>query len=159
MINLKPIQGKVKFIAVPVPKDATEFEIINFIAYYFTLTFSSKTQDPLECGGDMVDIKMDDLVRKLSILGKLSELTEEQCSDLVHEFKSSYMDYLKTTDKTAWFDKTFTAKDSLKSLLQSNGLNLKSWIEKPKGDSIIKAWNYNYRLSEAAEDYLIILID
>lgn len=125
---MKTIQGKVKFIAVPVPLDAEYFDIQNEYLHFETKNSILERSVKLPTGSSY------------TILGKFSEITEEQCAELVHEFKSSYM-------------------DSLKSLLQSNGINLKSWIFDKISSNSNELYAYKDIVSEAAEDYLIILID
>ena len=132
-----------------------------------------------------VPVDIDNEVISGTLLGKLTELTEKQCAGLVHSihveempspyndmgggYHYAFMDYENTGEYSGWGGDAgcYTkAKDSLKSLLQSNGLNLKSWIElekihrKAESDGTLQTidWWRN-KLSEAAEEYLIILID
>lgn len=65
------------------------------------------------------------------IIGKLSELSEEECSRFVFEYssktntfdKSGFQNYLYTSSVWSFSKFKFTAKESLISLLQSNGVN------------------------------------
>ena len=109
-------------IVVKVPEDAYDFGFMkhnNSLFYWLT---SNKTIS--EGNGDM--IRMDLSIENLKILGKLSELSEENCSKFVHKmignnpseqeikFRGKYYNYL---DYTIY---CLTAKESLISLLQSN---------------------------------------
>jgi hypothetical protein len=157
---MKLIHGKVPFIAVPVPGDAKDYR------------YKIMPDDTKQLVGTIYagQIKGTVYVRdnpQGTILGKLSELTEEQCAELVEFISSERHIFYKDYDPFSKDNYIYgAAKESLKSLLQSNGLNLKSWVVAPKVcvgldlmGAIIQQSEYEQRLSEAAEDYLIILID
>lgn len=77
-----------------------------------------------KCGYDYVDVAVDNLtdVFKYAILGKLSELSEEECGRFVYYFEDEdlWMSYNKSQPYKPYKN---TAKKSLISLLQSNKID------------------------------------
>lgn len=148
--------GKKPFLAVPVPKDAKCWQKRKRIFIQKNLA-----------GGDIINLEEYD---KVELLGKLSELTEEQAAELVEEKSVGnglkwFKFYLSNNPDMA----CITAQESLKSLLQSNDCWLKEWIGLPKlsddktrvaYDGQMKAYDSQYEdYNKASEDFLIILID
>ena len=108
-------------IVIEVPKDAYNYRFyINGALLYDTISKKDNT---------LFNIMEHFNHIKCKILGKLSELTEEECSKFVHKmignnppeqeikFRGKYYNYL---DYTIY---CLTAKDSFISLLQSNEID------------------------------------
>lgn len=155
---MKIIKGKVDFIVVPVPNDAYEFR------------FSLKNSSHLIYRQGDVYSDFIQLEASGTILGKLSELTENQCKRLFVEERESI--FPSEDDFVIGSSNNISWKDKLKSLLQSNGCWLKEWVKEYKYKSIstetksaslkdieIKKALYEDAFSKAAEDFLIILIN
>ena len=107
-------------IVVEVPKDAYDFGFMkhnNSLFYWLT---SNKTIS--EGNGDM--IRMDLSIENLKILGKLSELSGEECSKYVKTVphrQSNYDLYYNYVSKGYSFG---SPQESFVSLLQSNDIDL-----------------------------------
>ena len=110
-----------RILVIEVPEDAYDFELdyVNYTPQVFVNYGTKKgTLDfPLTDGNNLDNLKF-------KILGKLSELSEEECSRFVEFYKSEkvYRNYVGLLDQ-AW-DCGNSAKKSLISLLQSHKINV-----------------------------------
>ena len=119
-----------KLIAVEVPEDAYDFEWTtnqSVIPYIPELSYFVKCKTTGYPQGESINIGF-----PFNILGKLSELSEEECKRFV-QFKSlkllnveaghkGFMNYKKSNSEATYFTLD-TAKESLISLIQSQGID------------------------------------
>lgn len=107
-----------ELLVVEVPEDALEdrwFIVYNVKRNSFSVEFQTNKDNIY------VDLKTD---KDCYILGKLSELSEEECSRFVEFAKHFYKDYLCKYNVDLGLQYKLTdAKESLISLLQSHGVN------------------------------------
>jgi len=147
------IKGKTKIILIPLPKDADEFKIIHHgtRVAYFQPTYK----------------RFDIPKNKCTIVGKLSEITEEQCYDLVEGFglSNGWRNYLVESQYMECLTKT--AKESLISLLKANDCLTMELSEEPNpiDFDIFGLFDAADRFDEAItkyekrpEDYLILTV-
>jgi hypothetical protein len=147
------IKGKTKIILIPLPKDADEFKIIHHgtRVAYFQPTYK----------------RFDIPKNKCTIIGKLSEITEEQCYDLVEGFglSNGWRNYLVESQYMECLTKT--AKESLETLIVSNDVYLKEWRLEPNPkefyslgmfDAIDKFDEAIKDYEKAPEDFLILTV-
>lgn len=134
--------NNIELICIEVPEDAWGFQFIS-IDYDFSfvlkdyaflknsLYYNLDLNAPIS-EGIMEFVKLEIPVSELKILGKLSELSEEECSRLVEFFQSSrtnkiyYKNYVSSKEKNdniAFSSYKGDVKDSLISLLQSQGID------------------------------------
>lgn len=152
MKEMKEIDGKVKLLIVPIPKEADDFRIIHGLtrlAYFFP------------------EYKRVDIPKgKFRIVGKLSKLTEEQCNDLVEGYgpHNGWHNYLASSQYMELLKKT--AYDSFISLLKSNNLFIKEWVSEPKMnhwgasmDDYIQFSSDKEEYNKTPEDFLIMRIN
>lgn len=150
---MKEIQGKVKMLIIPIPKGAGDIMIIHDgtrVAYF-------------EPNYKRFDIPKN----KCTIVGKLSDITEDQCLDLVEGFGvlNGWRNYLAGSQYFEMLKKT--PKGSLKTLLKYNDLYIKEWIEEPNpiDFDVFGLFDAADRFDEAIkeyektpEDYLILRV-
>lgn len=126
--------GKVDVLLVQLPEDVKDVVVHDCELHNCSkIVFTSQQQDPLRCGGDMVPIG-----HYVSLLGKLLELTEEQCKVIVdcygigrfHNYKteSQYDELLHTTARESFFSKLkadgyFTINPYAKTKMSFSGFN------------------------------------
>lgn len=80
---------KKSVLLVELPEDITNIVVYDCPLHNcHKIVFTSKKQDPGQCGGDMVP-----LGHYVELIGKLSELTEEQFAEIVDKDRSGYKDY------------------------------------------------------------------
>lgn len=72
---------------------------------------------------------------KYTVLGRASELTEEQCREIVEQVSSWGNIYFRNYAFPNSFSESFTADESFQSLLKSNGILLKNQLHKPTTDN------------------------
>lgn len=157
---MKEIKGRVKILLYPVPKDSDDFQIIHGgtrIAYFWP------------------DYKRFDLPKGVfKIIGKLSELTENQAKDLVDtihieipptpsndmqgDWKMGYVDYEDQGEFAGWGgDVNYYRKatDSFISLLKLNECFIKEWIDEPNplNFDIYGLFDAADRFNEALKEY------
>jgi hypothetical protein len=121
---IKQIITKVgKILCIKVPKDSENFTIK---AYGFAGTWLEEVQN--ENFNSWKTFLSKGSNQMYSILGKLSELTDEQCEEFIDvsydptlTIKFIYLDYCSWEQKM--FDK-ITAKESFTSLLQLEGIDI-----------------------------------
>jgi hypothetical protein len=167
---MKEIQGKVKMIAIPVPIDAGNIVLIHGgtrVAYF-------------EPNYKRFDIPKN----QYNIVGKFSELTEDQFRELVETifleiapspsndmsggFDIQYVDYENRGEYAGWNGDAGCykkAKDSFISLLKSNDCLIKEWAIEPNpiDFDVFGLFDAADRFDEAVkkfentpEDYLIL---
>lgn len=153
---MKPItNGKKPFLIISIEKDAFDFNIEQGRKQKVLSMSLKRPMAKFGFSEFKVSLRTN---KKLTLLGKLSELTEEQAAELVIKldvsFGALFFDYISLAYIYT------NSKESLKFLLQSNDCWLKEWIEKPVyslniNDNVKKYTEFN----KASEDFLIILID
>lgn len=126
---MKTIKGKIEFVGIPIPKDASNERIYM----EGTVFVDTPEKRAIICGnvsefGDC------------AILCKLSEITEEQAAEFVESGRfvdsgdfglgncTYYRDYPNGLEDSC----EFSAKESLISLLKANDCWIKEWKEEPK---------------------------
>ena len=153
LINMKEIQGKIKMIVVPLPKGVGDVFVIHggTRAAYFEPNYK----------------RFDIPKNEYTIVGKLSELTEDQCINLVEGYGvlNGWRNYLVESQYMECL--TPTAKESLVSLLKANDCLTKEWAEEPNpiDFDIFGLFDAADRFDEAIkkyerapEDYLILRV-
>ena len=179
---MKEIKGnnKIKFLAIPILKNNSEYKISNY-------GFAGMWLE--EVGTQKITLLSRGKIANYSILGKATELTEENCKKLIDSihvelapspyndfaggFDYAFIDY-QNTGEFAGFQGDAGCyrkpKDSFKSLLEANECYIKDWIVKPlhifsdspiEGESkmyqeCLERHGYNNKISKAADDFLII---
>lgn len=123
---MKEIQGKIKFGVIELPE------------YFEMARISNKNELRIKIGCAWRHIAS--VSPTAHIIGKLSQITEEQAaefvrmmtfeSDIIGGDQDCYENYL---EDDCWYD---TAKESLISLLKANDVWIKEWKEKPTGKFI-----------------------
>ena len=150
---MKEIEGKVKMILIPLPKGAGNISFIHDgtrIAYF-------------EPNYKRFDIPQN----KCTIISKLSEITEEQCHDLVEGYGvlNGWRNYLVESQYTEYLTKT--AKESLVSLLKANNCLTREWDEEPNPldfyifglfDAVDRFDEAVKKYERTPEDYLILTV-
>jgi len=152
MKDMKEIEGKVKLLIVPIPKEADDFRIIHGLtrlAYFFPKY-------------NRVDIPKG----KFRIVGKLSKITDEECMDLVEGYgeHNGWRNYLVESQYTEYLKKS--PKESFISLLKSNKLFIKEGDNEPKMnhwgasmDDYIQFSTDKEEYDKMPEDFLIMRIN
>jgi hypothetical protein len=168
---MKEVNGKVKMIIVPVPKNADDFRVIHESTRvaYFTPKYK----------------RFDIPKQEYEIIGKLSTLTEDQAKQLVGtihieiapspsndwggDFDYGYIDYGNPGEYAGWNGDAGCfrhATDSFKSLLKSTHVLLKEWTDEPKmnhwGASMedyIQFTSDKEEFDKIPEDFLILKIN
>ena len=130
---MKEIIGKIKFGVVGIPSDVTWFSLTdNFMGEFINKSLNLKGGKFLQYGTkESVYYSPETFycVEKYSnpiLVGKLSEITEEQAAEVVDGCEDGFGNYLNAQLK--WFD---TAKESLVSLLKANDVWIKEWKDAP----------------------------
>jgi hypothetical protein len=112
--------------AIDVSEDAKDFAT-HELNGYTKLVFSSVSQDPLKCGGDMIYVGQGNW----EILGKPASITNTDWFKIVDKFNNgSYRDYEhKNFDSCdEYLPMYLTAQESGQSLLKSKNVNPESVI-------------------------------
>lgn len=156
---MKEIQGKVKFMVIPIPNSITWARLDDNDLGGLISSKLGLGKKFLQYGTKSAYMYSPEHFYSLQnyknpiLIGKLSEITEEQAAELVN---------------LAWAQNEVirykTAKESLVSLLKANGCCIKDWVEKPEGkfidlesdkvDWIVGRAKINYK--NTPDDYLLI---
>lgn len=105
-----------------------------------------------------IEVVLPKLEQKYEILGKLSKLSEVECRELVELCKDEegYCNYEYMEDWGGFL----SAKESLKSLLKSENIYIKDWlnfVHSGKYEAIDESWNQYIKDKEKLpEDYIIL---
>lgn len=137
---MKTIKGKIEFVGIPIPKDASNERIYM----EGTVFVDTPEKRAIICGnvsefGDC------------AILCKLSEITEEQAAEFVDGYGIMYKYYGDNSDKRVMC----TAKQSLISLLKANGILCKSMNTVTPID-IVNAHRKGLDITSIPNDLLLI---
>lgn len=135
------IEGKIKMILIPLPKGVGDVFVIHGgtrVAYF----------EP--------NYKRFNIPKKeYTIVAKFSEITEEQCQNLVEGFGplNGWRNYLAESQYQEILQNT--AKESLETLIMSNNCYLKDWMlePNPKDFDVFGIFDAADRFDEAMKDY------
>jgi len=116
---------KPQIITISIPSDASNFVIHNNLGDV-SLVFSSKIQDPLDFGGDI--IRFETIRRNYKILGKFSDLKDQDLLPYVEgnnggNDDTMWFDYIYDNHAFAPFQCDSPRKSILSLHLKSNGLS------------------------------------
>lgn len=112
----QPIHLIADIYCMPIPEDASAIET-HVAGGIQKIVFSSKIQDPAQCGGDMIALPPGNW----EIIRTTKECTEEQAKEMVKELPVGQRWHNYNGDPPVWWH---SAKESLRSLLISKGLDV-----------------------------------
>jgi hypothetical protein len=118
---MKEIQGKIKLLVIPI---SNQFKMARI-----TSTNKLRIKDGINWIG------VCNVGKYSTIIGKLSDITEEQAAEFVDKFimdrheNSESIEYENYLNK---IDTCISTKESLISLLKANDIWIKEWKEQPK---------------------------
>jgi hypothetical protein len=144
-------------------KDTNICYIKDGLSKFFAIPIFEKGQRIVDILNIEVAEKILEYCKVSTILGKLTELDNEDCEQLVewNEFdENSKLFYNYITDH--WLH---SSKTSLKTLFKSNGLTIKEWENEPiymkrvLDEGYLKYQNDMDKYDKLPVDYLIIKID